>query len=60
VKKNYKLDSEKIREYFPVEQVKEQTMEIYQDLLVLKFSKLEGAPTWHEDVKVYQVQDKAS
>ena len=35
-------------------------MEIYQDLLGLKFSKLEGVPTWHEDVKVYQVHDKAS
>ena len=35
-------------------------MSIYQDLLGMKFTRLDGVPVWHQDVKVYQVQDKAS
>jgi thimet oligopeptidase len=35
-------------------------MAIYQDLLGMKFVRLDGVPTWHQDVKVYQVLDKAS
>jgi thimet oligopeptidase len=35
-------------------------MEIYEDLLGLKFTELDGVPVWHEDVNVYQVHDKAT
>ena len=34
------------------------TMEIYQELLGLKFKKIEGAQNWHEDVQLYQTEDK--
>ena len=43
IKKNYKLDLEELREYFPMEQVAKETMNIYQELLGLKFTRLEGA-----------------
>jgi Zn-dependent oligopeptidase len=47
LQKNYKIESEKIREFFPMENVVAQTLEIYQELLGVSFSKLEHASTWH-------------
>ena len=34
LQKNYKIETEKIREYFPMENVVTQTLDIYQELLV--------------------------
>ena len=41
-KNNYSVDKEKLKEYFPLETVTSGMMEIYQTLLGLKFTKLEG------------------
>ena len=60
LKKNYKIETEKIREFFPMENVIAQTLDIYQELLGLNFQKLKDASTWHKDVQAYQVADKAS
>lgn len=60
IKKDYKLDLEELKEYFPMEQVAKETMEIYQELLGLKFTRLQEGNTWHEDVKLYQTEDKAT
>lgn len=35
-------------------------MEIYQELLGLKFTHLTEAPVWHEEVTCYQVEDAAN
>merc|ERR1719354_389068 len=35
-------------------------LEIYQRILGLKFTKLDNMEVWHDDVQVYQVQDKSS
>jgi Zn-dependent oligopeptidase len=35
-------------------------MEIYQELLGLKFRKLDKASTWHKDVSCYEVRDAES
>lgn len=43
IKKKYNIDLEQIKEFFPMEQVAKETMEIYQELLGLKFTRLEGA-----------------
>jgi len=51
---------EQLREYFPAEHVKEVTMEMYQELLGLKFRKLDKASTWQKDVSCYEVRDAAS
>ena len=58
LQKNYKIETEKIREYFPMENIVAKTLEIYQELLGLKFSKLKDASTWHPEVQAYQVADK--
>jgi len=56
-KDNDALDEELFREYFPSENVKFATMEIYQQLLGLEFEKLPSVATWHKDVSAYQVKD---
>jgi len=58
--KQYAVDQEKLKEYFPMEVVTKGLLEIYQRLLGLKFIKLEGMEVWHEDVEVYKVEDKSS
>jgi thimet oligopeptidase len=35
-------------------------MQIYQNLLGLKFKLIEGAEAWHEEVRCYEVRDKES
>ena len=54
--KNYAVDQEKLKEYFPVDVVTSGLMDIYQSILGLKFTKLENPEVWHEDVEMYQVQ----
>jgi len=54
--KKYAVDKEKLREYFPLPVVKKGLLEIYQNLLGLKFEQVK-AETWHEDVEVYNVTD---
>ena len=59
-KKDYSVDHEKLKEYFPLETVTKGMLEIYQRLLGLKFTELENAEKWHDDVSLYQVDDKAT
>ena len=58
--KQYAVDQEKLKEYFPMEVVTAGMMDIYQKILGLKFTKLEGGAVWHEDVEMWQVDDAAS
>lgn len=53
------LDEEKLAEYFPLEHVIETTLEIYQELLSLKFRKIE-CQAWIENVPCYRVHDEES
>ena len=53
--KFYAIDEEKIKEYFPTDHVVNQTLEIYQELLGLKFTEIPNAVVWHEEVTCYEV-----
>ena len=59
-KQKFNIDEDAIKEYFPAENVKVVTMEIYQELLGLVFKKLPEAQTWHPEATAYEVRDKAS
>jgi len=55
--KQYAVDQEKLKEYFPMEVVTAGLMDIYQRILGLKFTKIEGGEVWHEDVEQWRVDD---
>ena len=58
-KRLYDFDPEAARPYFPVDRVIAGTLETYQESLGLAFTEVQ-AKTWHEDVKLYEVRDKAT
>ena len=51
------MDSEKLKEYFPIDTVVNGMLNIYQTLLGLRFTKLEDAEVWHDEVSLHQVND---
>ncbi|OGD31692.1 hypothetical protein A3C91_03060 [Candidatus Azambacteria bacterium RIFCSPHIGHO2_02_FULL_52_12] len=53
----FSVDSEKVREYFPFEIVKQGMFSIYEKLFSVKFERMSGIPAWHEDVEAYGVSD---
>merc|ERR1719342_1121017 len=58
--KQYAVDQEKLKEYFPMEVVTAGMMDIYQKILGLKFTRLEDVEVWHEDVEMWKVDDLQS
>jgi len=58
--KQYAVDDQKLKEYFPMEVVTAGLMDIYQKILGLKFSRVEGGEVWHEDVEMWKVDDLES
>lgn len=65
-KEKYAIDSEKVAEYFPMDQVVKGLFSITESLYGITYNditaqaKEQGLPIWHEDVKLYEVKDKAS
>ncbi|XP_064605583.1 thimet oligopeptidase-like [Liolophura sinensis] len=60
--KKYAVDHDKLKEYFPMDVVTKGLLEIYQELLSLKFEEVPAADVWQQDVKMYSVceQDTGS
>ena len=59
----YGVNHAAIKEYFPLDTVTFGLLDIFQELLGLKFEReltMEGSAAWHEDVKAYRVLDKSS
>lgn len=54
-KQNYSFDKEKVREYFPLEKVREGMFTLYGDLFGIRFETVEGADVWAPDVTLYKV-----
>ena len=52
------VDEEKIKEYLPTEHVIPKCMEIFEEMLKVKFEKVtdNSIDTWHEEVEVHTVQ----
>lgn len=59
-KKEYNIDSDKLKEYFPLEHIIKKTLEIYQKLLSLKFVENNNKSIWHQSVNVFDVYDTST
>jgi thimet oligopeptidase len=58
-KRDFSLDEEQIREYFPSETVVAGTFQVYSKLLGVKFVPVENAKVWAEGVKLYAIHNAA-
>lgn len=58
VKKTLDLDSELIKEHFPVSVVVPSILSIYQKLLSVRFEEITDGSTWHPDVQKFAVWEK--
>ncbi len=56
LEEQYQIDHELIKEYFPLEKVTSGLLEIYQDVLSLRFVQMDKtkAHVWHEDVTQFE------
>ena len=53
------VDDERIREYFPLEHVKEAIFGIFSDLLGVSFERIPWT-LWHKDAELYAISEKES
>lgn len=57
LKKQYQVNKEELRAYFPMETCLKGMFEIYQELLDLEFRKVQNPSVWHEEVELYEVYE---
>ncbi|KAI9465436.1 Metalloprotease [Lactarius psammicola] len=55
IEKTLSLDDALVKEYFPVSVVVPAILEIYQDLLRVRFHEVKDAQTWHPDAQMFAV-----
>ncbi len=53
----FALDSQQVKQYFPVDRVVEGTMAVYQKVLGVTFRELDGGPTWADGVRLFEISD---
>ncbi len=58
-KRDFNLDKEKIREYFPADVVIAGMFKVYSEMLGVNYKEVVGAKVWAGDVKLYEIHDKA-
>lgn len=56
-KQKFSIDSEKLREYFPLEHVTAQIFSIYSKLFSITIEEVVGVHLWHGDARMYRIID---
>jgi thimet oligopeptidase len=59
-RRDYALDTEQIREYFPAATVLRGMFGVYEELLSIELREVPGADVWSPDVKLYEIRDRPS
>ena len=59
-KRDYSIDIEKIREYFPADTVIAGMFEVYSKLLGVKYVQVQNPDVWSSDVRLYEVRDPST
>ncbi|HNP34075.1 MAG TPA: M3 family metallopeptidase [Flavobacterium sp.] len=57
IKKQYNVNNEELRAYFPMEGCLKGMMDIYQKLLGFEFKKVNNPSVWNDDVEMYEVYE---
>lgn len=60
MKRDYSVDEEAIKEYFPADVVVAGMFDVYSKLLGVTFKEVANADVWNSDVKMYEIRDAAS
>ena len=55
MKQKYQLDSEKVKEYFALDDVLSGLFEITQTLFDVEYREVENPSVWHEEVRMFEV-----
>jgi thimet oligopeptidase len=58
-KTKYSVDQNEVKQYFPVPHVVDSVLSIYQELLGVRFTRV-NVPVWQAEVEAYDVADAAS
>ncbi len=58
-KRDYHLDKEVIREYFPLDRVMNGLFQVYSKLLSVHYIEEKGTQVWADGVKLYQIRNTA-
>ncbi|KAF9497716.1 metallopeptidase MepB [Pleurotus eryngii] len=58
IEKSLDLDDSLVKEYFPVSVVVPTILDIYQNLLGVRFEEIKGSSKWHPDVQQFAVWKK--
>ncbi|KAJ2779734.1 metalloendopeptidase [Coemansia javaensis] len=53
--RKHNINSEEVKEYFPLAAVTRGILDIYQEMLGLRIVKVDNPPVWHEDVDMFEV-----
>ncbi len=56
-KRDYSLDDEKIKEFFPADVVVAGMFQIYSKMLGVYYTQVKNAPTWSPDVNLYEIHN---
>jgi thimet oligopeptidase len=59
-KKDYAIDDEEVRQFFPQQKVIGGMFEVYSRLFGVTFKEVEGAKVWADGVHLYEVRDNPS
>jgi thimet oligopeptidase len=57
-KRDFSLDDDQIREYFPSESVVSALFQVYSQMLGVRYEQVTDAHAWSPDVKLYKIVDK--